>query len=54
MHAGIVSDGQLHMSSTTIAGERHLRIVVTAPDTNEDTIDQLLDTLRVERSLRVA
>jgi L-2,4-diaminobutyrate decarboxylase len=43
----ILTDGRLHISSTTIAGERYLRLVVTAPDTNEDTIDQLLDTLRI-------
>jgi L-2,4-diaminobutyrate decarboxylase len=42
----IVADGRLHISSTTIAGERYLRLVVTAPDTNEDTIAELLDALR--------
>jgi L-2,4-diaminobutyrate decarboxylase len=43
----IVADGRLHISSTTIAGRRHLRIVVTAPDTSDDTIDQLLHILRM-------
>jgi L-2,4-diaminobutyrate decarboxylase len=42
----IMADGRLHISSTTIAGERYLRLVVTAPDTSEDTIGQLLGTLR--------
>jgi L-2,4-diaminobutyrate decarboxylase len=42
----ILAQGALHLSSTTIAGERYLRLVVTAPDTGEDTIDQLLDALR--------
>jgi L-2,4-diaminobutyrate decarboxylase len=43
----LLAEGRLHISSTTIAGERHLRLVVTAPDTNEDTIDQLLRALRI-------
>jgi len=45
----IVADGRLHISSTTIAGERHLRLVVTAPQTDEGTIDQLLEVLRLAR-----
>jgi L-2,4-diaminobutyrate decarboxylase len=45
----ILADGRLHISSTTIAGERYLRLVVTAPETNEETIDQLLNTLRIVR-----
>lgn len=44
----ILADGRLHISSTTIAGERHLRLVVTAPQTGEDTIDQLLQVLSRE------
>jgi L-2,4-diaminobutyrate decarboxylase len=42
----ILADGRLHISSTTIAGERYLRLVVTAPATNDDTIAQLLEALR--------
>ena len=42
----ILADGRLHISSTTIAGERYLRLVVTAPATNDDTITQLLEALR--------
>src|SRR5262249_9859478 len=34
----ILADGRFHISSTTIAGERYLRLVVTAPATSEDTI----------------
>ena len=45
----IIADGRLHISSTTIAGERYLRLVVTAPDTSEATIDVLLDALRAIR-----
>jgi L-2,4-diaminobutyrate decarboxylase len=47
----ILADGRLHISSTTIAGERHLRLVITAPDTNEETIDQLLDVLRARHQV---
>ena len=46
LRAQILDDGRFHISSTTIAGERYLRLVVTAPDTSEDTIEQLLGTLR--------
>jgi L-2,4-diaminobutyrate decarboxylase len=42
----ILAEGRLHISSTTIAGERYLRLVVTAPATSEVTIEELLDTLR--------
>lgn len=45
----ILAEGRLHISSTTIAGERYLRVVVTAPDTSEATIDQLIDALRRAR-----
>jgi L-2,4-diaminobutyrate decarboxylase len=43
----ILAGGQFHISSTTIAGERYLRVVVTTPDTTEATIEQLLDALRL-------
>lgn len=42
----ILAESGLHLSSTTIAGRRYLRLVVTAPDTSEDTIGQLLDAVR--------
>jgi L-2,4-diaminobutyrate decarboxylase len=45
----ILADGRLHLSSTTIAGTRHLRLVLTAPDTGEDAIAQLLDALRTRQ-----
>jgi L-2,4-diaminobutyrate decarboxylase len=45
----ILAAGRLHISSTTIAGRRYLRLVVTAPDTGEDTIAQLLDALQTVR-----
>ena len=45
----ILADGRFHISSTTIAGERYLRLVVTAPDTSEETVDELLRTLRALR-----
>jgi L-2,4-diaminobutyrate decarboxylase len=40
----------LHLSSTTLAGRRYLRLVVTAPDTSERTIEQLLDAVRVSQA----
>jgi L-2,4-diaminobutyrate decarboxylase len=43
----ILAEGRLHLSSTTLAGERHLRLVVTAPATDEHTIDELLDVVRI-------
>ena len=49
LRAQILDDGRFHISSTTIAGERYLRLVVTAPDTSEDTIERLLGTLRSVR-----
>jgi L-2,4-diaminobutyrate decarboxylase len=45
----ILADGRLHISSTTIAGKRYLRLVVTAPDTSDGTIGVLLETLRAIR-----
>jgi L-2,4-diaminobutyrate decarboxylase len=41
----IVADGRLHISSTTIAGERYLRLVITGPDTSEATLEELLGIL---------
>jgi L-2,4-diaminobutyrate decarboxylase len=45
----IVAGGRIHLSSTTIAGERHLRLVVTTPATDDSTIEHLLEVLRVAR-----
>jgi L-2,4-diaminobutyrate decarboxylase len=42
----LVGDGELHLSSTMIDGKRYLRIVVTAPDTGDETIALLIDRLR--------
>jgi L-2,4-diaminobutyrate decarboxylase len=42
----LIAGGRMHVSSTTIAGERYLRLVVTTPATGDDTIDRLLDALR--------
>jgi L-2,4-diaminobutyrate decarboxylase len=42
----LIAEGRLHLSSTTIAGERYLRLVVTAPDTGERTITELVGALR--------
>jgi L-2,4-diaminobutyrate decarboxylase len=50
----LLADGRLHLSSTTIGGERHLRLVVTAPDTGDDTIAELLDALRAAQASSLA
>jgi hypothetical protein len=44
-----VAGGQLHLGSTTIAGERYLRLVITAPTTDESTLATLLEALRAAR-----
>jgi hypothetical protein len=48
----MMAEGRLHLSSTTIAGERYLRLVVTTPDTGEETIEVLLDALRTATGAR--
>jgi L-2,4-diaminobutyrate decarboxylase len=45
----LIASGRFHVSSTTIAGERYLRIVVSSPDTDQRTINQLLEALRALR-----
>jgi L-2,4-diaminobutyrate decarboxylase len=42
----LLHDGQLHIGTTTIGGERHLRLVITSPHTDESTAYQLLAALR--------
>jgi L-2,4-diaminobutyrate decarboxylase len=41
-----LAEGRLHFGSTTVNGERYLRLVVTAPDTGEETLRELLAALR--------
>jgi hypothetical protein len=41
-----MANGRLHFGSTTVAGERYLRLVVTAPDTGEATLAELIQLLR--------
>jgi L-2,4-diaminobutyrate decarboxylase len=41
-----LAEGRLHFGSTTVNGERYLRLVVTAPDTGDATLRELLATLR--------
>ena len=43
---GALAEGRLHFGSTTVHGERYLRLVVTAPDTGDATLRELLATLR--------
>jgi L-2,4-diaminobutyrate decarboxylase len=42
----VIAGGRLHIGSTTLRGERYLRLVVMAPDTGEDTLAELLAALR--------
>jgi L-2,4-diaminobutyrate decarboxylase len=46
----ILAEHGLHLSSTTLGGRRYLRLVVTAPDTSEDTIERLLHAVRVQQA----
>jgi L-2,4-diaminobutyrate decarboxylase len=41
-----LAEGRLHFGSTTVDGQRYLRLVVTAPDTGEETLRELLAALR--------
>jgi L-2,4-diaminobutyrate decarboxylase len=41
----LLADGKLHIGTTTINNERHLRLVLMAPDTNETALDELLRAL---------
>jgi L-2,4-diaminobutyrate decarboxylase len=41
----LIAGGDLHLSSATIDGRRHLRITITAPSTTEATIVQMLDAI---------
>jgi hypothetical protein len=42
----LLATGRLHIGATVINGERYLRLVVTAPDTDERTLIELLQALR--------
>jgi L-2,4-diaminobutyrate decarboxylase len=42
----LLEGGRLHIGATTLGGERYLRLVVMAPDTDETTLAQLLRELR--------
>jgi L-2,4-diaminobutyrate decarboxylase len=44
----LIARGDFHLSSTTIRGRRHLRLVITAPATSEATIAGLLDAIETE------
>jgi L-2,4-diaminobutyrate decarboxylase len=46
----LLADGRLHIGSTTIGDERYLRLVVTAPDTDEATLSELVLALRASRA----
>jgi L-2,4-diaminobutyrate decarboxylase len=41
----LLAEKLFHLSSTTVNGERWLRMTVTAPATTEDTIERLLDAI---------
>jgi L-2,4-diaminobutyrate decarboxylase len=42
----LLADGRIHIGSTTIDGERHLRLVVMSPDTDEGILRELLRMAR--------
>ncbi|HKH18383.1 MAG TPA: pyridoxal-dependent decarboxylase [Solirubrobacteraceae bacterium] len=41
----LLAAGEFHLSSAEIAGERHLRVAVMSPATDERTFDELLDAI---------
>ena len=41
----LLADGRFHLSSAVVDGRRHLRLVVSAPDTGEATIAALIDAV---------
>jgi hypothetical protein len=41
----LLAEKGFHLSSTTVDGERWLRMTVTAPVTTEETIEALLDAV---------
>jgi L-2,4-diaminobutyrate decarboxylase len=41
----LLADGRYHLSSAVVDGRRHLRLVVSAPDTGEATIAALVDAV---------
>jgi len=41
----LIAQGEVHISSAEIGGERYLRIVPTAPATDDETIERLLDAI---------
>jgi L-2,4-diaminobutyrate decarboxylase len=49
-----LDEGRLHFGSTTVDGRRYLRLVVTAPDTGDATLRELLATLRAMPQAAVA
>ena len=48
----LIAEGDFHLSSAVVSGERYLRIVVTAPATDEAAIERMLDAIeRADRDL---
>jgi len=45
LRARLLAGGDFHLSSTAIAGERYLRLVVMAPATDDGTIERLMDAI---------
>jgi L-2,4-diaminobutyrate decarboxylase len=41
----LIAEGDFHLSSTVVSGERYLRIVVTAPSTDDAAIERMLDAI---------
>jgi L-2,4-diaminobutyrate decarboxylase len=51
IRARLIEQGEFHLSSAEIGGERYLRIVPTAPATDDESIERMLDA--VEEADRV-
>ena len=41
----LLAAGEFHLSSAEVAGERHLRVTVMSPATDEATFERLLDAI---------
>jgi L-2,4-diaminobutyrate decarboxylase len=54
IRAALLEQGEFHLSSAEIAGERHLRVAVMSPATDAATFGRLLDAIEAAAALRAA
>ena len=50
----LLAQGEFHLSSAEIAGERHLRVTIMSPATDAATFGRLLDAIEAAAALREA